>query len=221
MNKLILKSSISIGLALTLLIVSNNVQASSVHGTLNAGGSNTLTGNLGGGGIDGVLTSPPIATPGAGTYGSAQSVTLTASGATSIYYTTDGSNPTCSTGNLYAGAITVSSSEPIEAISCYPNNASSTVAVYLYGINPPNTNSGNGGSGDSGNVGTGSVSSGGGGSYSSGGSSGSSNKVGITDFVLLMSNWGQAGSGNAADFDHDSATIGIQDFIWLMANWNS
>jgi hypothetical protein len=44
--------------------------------------------------------------------------------------------------------------------------------------------------------------------------------VGISDFVLLMANWGQSGSGNLADFSGDS-TIGIQDFVWLMANWTN
>jgi hypothetical protein len=107
---------------------------------------------------------------------------------------------------LYSGAISVSSSEAIEAISCYPNNASSTVASYLYGINPPST------------VTTNNTGGGGGGSTSSGGGSGT---VGIADFVLLMANWGQTGANNAADFNHDGVVIGIQDFIWLMANWTA
>jgi hypothetical protein len=111
---------------------------------------------------------------------------------------------------LYSGAISVSSSEAIEAISCYPNNASSTVASYLYGINPPSTvTTNNTGGGNTG---------GGGGSTSSGGGSGT---VGIADFVLLMANWGQTGANNAADFNHDGVVIGIQDFIWLMANWTA
>jgi len=144
-------------------------------------------------------------------YPSAQSVTLTADGATSIYYTTDGSTPTCSTGNLYSGAIAVSSSEPIEAISCYPDNASSTVALYLYGIDPTTPSGGSSYAVSGGG--------GGGGSYSSGGGSSSGGTtVGISDFVLLMANWGQTGAGNPADFSGD-ATVGIQDFIWLMANW--
>jgi hypothetical protein len=202
MNKIILKSTISIGLAFALMAIGNIALADTVTGNLSTGISGTN-----GNGMTGVVVSPPIANPGAGVYTSAQSVTLTASGATSIYYTTDGTNPTCSTGNLYSGAISVSSSEAIEAISCYPNNASSTVASYLYGINPPSTvTTNNTGGGNTG---------GGGGSTSSGGGSGT---VGIADFVLLMANWGQTGANNAADFNHDG-TVGILDFIWLMANW--
>jgi hypothetical protein len=205
MNKIILKSTISIGLAFALMAIGNIALADTVTGNLSTGISGTN-----GNGMTGVVVSPPIANPGAGVYTSAQSVTLTASGATSIYYTTDGTNPTCSTGNLYSGAISVSSSEAIEAISCYPNNASSTVASYLYGINPPSTvTTNNTGGGNTG---------GGGGSTSSGGGSGT---VGIADFVLLMANWGQTGANNAADFNHDGVVIGIQDFIWLMANWTA
>jgi len=211
MNKIILKSTISIGLAFALFLASNGVQASTYHGTLTNGNTNTLTGNLGGDNLNAFLAGPPIATPGPSNYDSAQSVTLTASGATSIYYTTDGiTTPSCSTGNLYSSPISVSSSLEILAISCYPNNASSTVGSYLYAINQapaggsPNysaaTNYGGGGGGSGSPI---------------------SNTVGIADFVLLMANWGQTGANNAADFNHDGAVIGIQDFIWLMANWTA
>jgi hypothetical protein len=202
MNKTILKTSISIGLAFTLMTIGNVAMADTISGNLSTGISGT-NGNQ----VNGVVVSPPIANPAAGLYASAQSVMLTADGATSIYYTTDGTNPTCSTGNLYLGAIAVSSSEPIEAISCYPNNASSTVAVYLYGIDPTTPSGGS----------SYAVSGGGGGSYSSGGGA---TTVGIADFVLLMANWGQTGAGNPADFSGD-AMVGIQDFIWLMANWTA
>jgi len=205
MNKIILKSTISIGLVFALMTIGNIALADTVTGNLSTGISGTN-----GNGMTGVVVSPPVANPAAGIYTSTQNVTLTANGATSIYYTMDGTNPTCSIGNLYSGAIAVSSSSPIEAISCYPNNASSTVALYLYAINPPSTvvvNPPTGGGGG-----------GGGGSYSSGGSSGGTATVGMADFVLLMANWGQTGAGNPADFSGD-ATVGIQDFIWLMANW--
>ena len=188
------------------MAVGNSAVADTVTGNLSTGISGTN-----GNGMTGVVVSPPVANPAAGMYPSAQSVTLTADGATSIYYTTDGSTPTCSTGNLYSGAIAVSSSEPIEAISCYPDNASSTVALYLYGIDPTTPSGGSSYAVSGGG--------GGGGSYSSGGGSSSGGTtVGISDFVLLMANWGQTGAGNPADFSGD-ATVGIQDFIWLMANW--
>ena len=216
MNKIILKSTISIGLAFALLLASNGAQASTYSDTLggaNLGGNNTVIATLGGG-ISVFLANPPVASPSAGTFDSAQNVTLTASGASSIYYTTDGVTiPTCSTGSLYSSPISVSSSLEIQAISCYPNNASSTVASYLYAINQAGT-SGVTNYSAAPNYGGGSTSSG-------GGSGGSGTVVGIADFVLLMANWGQTGANNAADFNHDGAVIGIQDFIWLMANWTA
>ena len=210
MNKIILKTSISIGLAFALLVVGNSVRASTYHGTLTNGSTNTLTGNLGGDDLNAILPGVPVASPSAGTYNSAQSVTLTASDATSIYYTTDGVTiPTCSTGNLYSSPISVSSSLEIQAISCYTGNASSTVASYLYAINQAASSGGTNYSAAT-NYG---VSSGGGSTSSGGGTA----TVGIADFVLLMANWGQTGA-NSADFNNDG-TVGIGDFIWLMANW--
>lgn len=196
-------------MAFALMAIGNIASADTITGNLSTGISGTNGSN-----VNGVVVSSPIANPGAGVYASAQSVTLTADGATSIYYTTDGTNPTCSTGNLYSGAIAVSSSEPIEAISCYPNNASSTVAVYLYGIDPTTP------SGGSSYAVSGGGGGGGGSSSSSGGSSSGGTTVGMADFVLLMANWGQTGANNAADFNHDG-TVGILDFIWLMANWTA
>ena len=166
MKKISLASAIFAALALALLVSSNAALASSYHGTVNAN-SNAIGGNLGNGGLNGVLIGPPVASPSAGTYAAAQSVILTASGATSIRYTTDSSVPTCSIGNVYSAAIPVASSLVIEAISCYPSNASSTVASYLYAINP---GSGSGGTVTS-NLGGGSGGGGGGGSSGSSGGS--------------------------------------------------
>jgi hypothetical protein len=213
MKKHILKISVCPIALLSLVMAGNTALASEVTGTLNTGLSGTN-----GSTVTGVVIAPPAASPGAGSYTSAQNVGLTADGASNIYYTIDGTSPACpTTGILYSSPISVTSSLVINAVSCYPESKSSTVATYTYAINVPTGS----------NI---SSSGGGGGSYSSGGSSGGyspitgkadangDGKVDISDFVILMANWGKPGSGNPADFSGD-ATIGIQDFVLLMASW--
>jgi len=81
---------------------------------------------------------PPAATPTfsepAGSYSSAQSITISDSttGAT-IYYTTNGTTPTTSS-TLYTGPITVSASETLNAIAIASGYSSSTVATAAYTI---------------------------------------------------------------------------------------
>jgi hypothetical protein len=76
----------------------------------------------------------PTFSPAAGTYTSAQSVTLSdaTSGAT-IYYTTDGTTPTASSA-AYTGPIAVSSTEMVEAIAVATGETNSTVASAAYTI---------------------------------------------------------------------------------------
>jgi hypothetical protein len=77
------------------------------------------------------------ASPGAGTYSTAQSVTLsiaTTTGA-SILYTVDGSTPSCpSTGTTYSTAISVGLTTTIKAIGCKTNYNGSSAFSALYTI---------------------------------------------------------------------------------------
>ena len=78
----------------------------------------------------------PTFSPSAGTYGSAQNVTITTAteGAT-IYYTTDGAIPTTSS-SVYSSAITVSETQTIKAIAV-KDEQSSDVAEAAYTIALP------------------------------------------------------------------------------------
>jgi hypothetical protein len=82
----------------------------------------------------------PAFSPAAGTYSSAQTVTISTStsGAT-IYYTTDGSTPTTSS-TQYTSAIAVSSTETINAITVATGSVNSGVGTASYTISaPPST----------------------------------------------------------------------------------
>ncbi len=96
--------------------------------------------------VDGVVIAAPSASPTAGTYTVAKSVTLSATGASSIRYTVNGSEPTCTSGSVYSSAISVGSTQTIKAISCYANGNYSTVASLGYTINI-STGGNNGGGG--------------------------------------------------------------------------
>jgi hypothetical protein len=79
----------------------------------------------------------PTFSPAAGTYTTAQTVTIsdTTAGA-AIFYTTDGSTPSTSS-TPYTGPITVSSTETIQAVALASGCSSSAVASAKYTINPP------------------------------------------------------------------------------------
>lgn len=124
-----------------------SVNASTVTGDLNTG-LNTNVGSM-----DGIVIAAPSPSPAAGTYTAAQTVTLTAAGATKICYTTDDTTPscatsiTCTTGTALAngGTITISATDTIKSAACYNNNSTGPVATSVYTINIPSTGGGGGG----------------------------------------------------------------------------
>ncbi len=77
----------------------------------------------------------PSFSPAAGTYSTAQSVTITTgtSGA-SIRYTTDGSTPSSTAGTLYSGPVTIGATATLKAIAFKTNLNNSTVTSGTYTI---------------------------------------------------------------------------------------
>jgi hypothetical protein len=81
-----------------------------------------------------IRVATPSFTPTAGTYPSAQSVSIEdATGGAAIYYTTDGTTPTTSSA-LYTGAIAVSASEALKAIAVTSGYTNSFVGTAAYKI---------------------------------------------------------------------------------------
>src|SRR5207302_977291 len=79
----------------------------------------------------------PVATPAAGTYTSAQSVTLSdADSGTTIHYTVDGSTPTANSAT-YLTPIAVGSSETVKAVAVSGLGTPSPAASFAYVINLP------------------------------------------------------------------------------------
>lgn len=85
------------------------------------------------------LATTPTFRPAAGTYHTTQSVAISdATANATIYYTTDGSQPTTSS-TVYSGPITVASTETLNAIAIATGFTNSSVATAPYTISPPVT----------------------------------------------------------------------------------
>ena len=84
------------------------------------------------------MPSAPVFTPAAGTYTSAQSVTISSSGSTSIRYTSDGSTPSATVGTVYSGPIAISATSTLKAVGINTTGVS-TVTTGAYTISIPST----------------------------------------------------------------------------------
>jgi len=77
----------------------------------------------------------PTFTPVAGTYGTAQTVTIsTTTGGASIRYTTDGTTPSDTVGTVYSTPVSISVNTTLQAIAYNTGMANSTVASGVYTI---------------------------------------------------------------------------------------
>ncbi len=84
-------------------------------------------------------TLAPVFTPAAGTYGAAQSVTITAPTAGAmIYFTTDGTSPSTASA-IYSAPIPVSVTTTVEAIAIAPGDTQSSISTAVYTIAAPAT----------------------------------------------------------------------------------
>ncbi len=118
------------------IVGSNTAYVGFTSGTIPAVASNVLTWSFSQGYAP-KLSAPNFSVAG-GSYSSAQSVSLSAPAGATIYYTTNGHPPTTSS-NQYAGPISVSSSEIVQAIAVEAGYTDSPVAVANYDIGPTGT----------------------------------------------------------------------------------
>ncbi|MEI6596923.1 MAG: hypothetical protein WCL13_01780 [bacterium] len=119
-------------LVVGFVVIANNSSASTTEGNLVTGLQT---------GLEGVTKAAPTLSPAASDYHATQTVTLTASGATKICYTTDGttepscaSATTCTAGTALAsgGTISVSAATTVKSAGCYADASTGPVATSAY-----------------------------------------------------------------------------------------
>ncbi len=80
----------------------------------------------------------PVFSPGAGTYTSAQTVSIgSATSGASFRYTTDGSTPSETAGTFYSSPVSISGNTTLKAIAYKAGSTDSNVVSATYAINPP------------------------------------------------------------------------------------
>ncbi|MWC30984.1 hypothetical protein GON22_23115 [Paenibacillus sp. MMS18-CY102] len=83
----------------------------------------------------------PVITPATGSYTGTQNVSIsTATSGASIRYTTDGSNPTSTSGTVYAGAFPVTATTTVKAIAFKVGSTDSAIATSVITIGAATTN---------------------------------------------------------------------------------
>ncbi len=134
----IIKIGIMLLVSLVILLSASPVFAGDASGGISVGVDT---------GVGGVVKAAPTATPAAGTYSSAQSVTLTAGGSTAIYYTVNGTAPSNSAGSLYTSAISVATSTTIKSVAYYADGSPGPAGTASYTISSGVASGGGGGGG--------------------------------------------------------------------------
>ncbi|MDD3897266.1 MAG: chitobiase/beta-hexosaminidase C-terminal domain-containing protein [Candidatus Peribacteraceae bacterium] len=81
-----------------------------------------------------VTAAAPTASPAAGTYSAPQTVTLSAEDSSSIRFTIDGSDPTCTTGNVYSAPLSAATYTLLKAVACDEAGNVSDVATFAFTI---------------------------------------------------------------------------------------